>query len=61
MGGISFAKTNERTGKSLEPEPNVEETSGVQAREIALEDYLLNRVKNFLTERKTLFLLQSAT
>lgn len=52
LGGISFGKTNERAGKSLEPEPNVEDASGVQAREIALEDYLLNRVKNFFTERK---------
>lgn len=52
IAGISFAKTNERTGKSLEPEPNVEETAGVQAREIVLEDFLLNRVKNFFTERK---------
>jgi len=51
VGGISFAKSNERTGKSLEPEPQVEEANGVQARELALEDYLLNRVKNFFTER----------
>lgn len=52
IAGISFAKSNERTGKSLEPEPNVEEANGVQAREIALEDYLLSRVKNFFTDRK---------
>ncbi|XP_031624951.1 glycine, alanine and asparagine-rich protein-like [Contarinia nasturtii] len=51
VGGLSFAKSNERAGKSLEPEPQVEEASSVQARELALEDYLLNRVKNFFTER----------
>lgn len=52
LAGISLVKTNERAGKSLEPEPNVEDASGVQAREIALEDFLLNRAKNFFTERK---------
>lgn len=51
IGGISFVKSNERAGKSLEPEPLFEEAKGVQARELALEDFLLNRVKNFFTER----------
>jgi len=50
FGGISFAQTNERSAKQLEPE--VEQATSVQAREIALEDYLLNRMKNFFNERQ---------
>lgn len=50
FGGVSFAKTNERAAKSIEPQ--VEQAATVQEREVALEDYLLNRAKNFFTERK---------
>lgn len=52
FAGIAFAKSNERAGKSLEPETKkIEEAATVQAREIALEDYLLERAKNFFAER----------
>jgi len=51
IGGVTFTKSNERSGKSLEPEPQVEAATTVQARELALEDYLLARVKNFFNER----------
>lgn len=61
FGGIAFAKTNERAGKSLEPESKkVEEAATVQAREIALEDYLLERAKNFFSERSVTWDVASA-
>jgi len=60
FGGLSFAKNNDRAAKSLEPEPKVEEAATVQAREIALEDYLLNRAKNFFSERSVQWDVASA-
>lgn len=61
FAGISFAKSNERAGKSLEPESKkVEEAATVQAREIALEDYLLERAKNFFSERSVSWDVASA-
>lgn len=59
VGGISFAKTNERAGKSLD-EPQVEQAASVQEREVALEDYLLNRAKNFFSERSLTWDVASA-
>lgn len=47
---MSFTKS-ERAAKSLEPEPQINENESVQARELALEDFLLTRVKNFFSER----------
>lgn len=51
FGGLSFTKSNERSAKSLEPEPQIEEKATIQAREMVLEDYLADRVKNFFSER----------
>lgn len=51
IGGISFTQSNERSGKSLD-EPQIESAATVQARELALEDYLFTRVKNFFVERQ---------
>lgn len=51
FGGLSFAKTNDRSGKALEPEPQIDEKATIQAREVVLEDYLADRVKNFFSER----------
>lgn len=58
FGGIAFAKTNERAAKSYEPE--IEQAATVQAREIALEDYLLNGAKNFFTDRQVTLDVASA-
>lgn len=61
FAGIAFAKSNERAGKSLEPETKkIEEAATVQAREIALEDYLLERAKNFFAERSITWDVASA-
>lgn len=51
FGGLSFAKSSDRTGKALEPEPKIDENATVQARELVLEDYLADRIKNFFSER----------
>lgn len=48
---MSFAKTQDRSGKALEPEPQIDENDSIQAREMVLEDYLSSRVKNFFSER----------
>lgn len=48
---MSFAKSSDRSGKSLETEPKIDENATVQAREIVLEDFLVGRVKNFFSER----------
>lgn len=58
FSGIAFAKNNERAGKSAEPE--VEQAATVQAREVALEDYLMSRAKNFFTERQVTLDVASA-
>lgn len=47
---MNFVRSNERTAKSIE-EPQIEEATTIQGRELALEDFLLNRAKNFFTER----------
>lgn len=53
VGGLSFTKAAERAGKSLE-EPTVSEVetaNTVESRENALENYVMNRAKNFFQER----------
>ncbi|KAJ6637629.1 hypothetical protein Bhyg_10360 [Pseudolycoriella hygida] len=51
FGGLSLAKS-ERAGKSLEePTIEIESANTVETRENALENYVLNRAKNFFQER----------
>ena len=52
FGGLSFAKTTDRAGKSLDESNNEIETANtVETRENALENFFLNRAKNFFQER----------
>lgn len=52
VGGLSFTKAADRAGKSLEePVSEVETANTVETRENALENYVLNRAKNFFQER----------
>jgi len=51
FGGLSLAKS-ERGGKSLEePTIEIESANTVETRENALENYVMNRAKNFFQER----------
>lgn len=51
FGGLSLGKS-ERAGKSLdEPTIEIESANTVETRENALENYVLNRAKNFFQER----------
>lgn len=63
IGGLSFAKSIERSGKSLntETEPQVEAAPSVQARELALENFVVDRVKNFFQERSLSWNFASAS
>lgn len=63
VAGLSFAKNGERGAKSLnfEPEPQVEAAGSVEARENALEDYVVNRAKNFFQERSLSWNFASAS
>lgn len=52
VGGLSFTKAADRAGKSLEePVSEVETANTVETRENALENYVMNRAKNFFQER----------
>lgn len=63
LAGLSFAKSAERGAKSLnlEPEPQVEAAASVESRENALEDYVVNRAKNFFQERSLSWNFASAS
>lgn len=63
VAGLSFAKNGERGAKSLnlEPEPEVEAAASVETRENALEDYVVNRAKNFFQERSLSWNFASAS
>jgi len=51
FGGLSLGKS-ERAGKSLdEPTIEIESANTVETRENALENYVMNRAKNFFQER----------
>jgi len=53
FGGLSFAKTaSDRVGKSLDESSNeIEAANTVETRENALENFFINRAKNFFQER----------
>lgn len=54
FGGLSFAKNPaaaDRAGKALEDSNEIELANTVETRENALENFFINRAKNFFTER----------
>lgn len=52
FGGLSFTKAQDRAGKALDDTANeIEAANTVEGRESALENFFLNRAKNFFQER----------